>query len=72
MEKDDIRGWLVRLDERQRTIFNTLSRVENHLVKINGKVDAHELEINKFKTYGTVAVVLVPFCVHYVMKWILG
>jgi len=69
MKENDIRGWLVRLDERNRTIFNTLSRIENHLVKLNGKVEKHELDIVRFKTYGAVAVFIIPFSIHFLMRW---
>lgn len=69
MEKDDIRGWLVKLDERNRTIFNTLSRVENHLVKLNGRVDKNEIDIVRFKSYGAVAVCVIPIGIHIVMRW---
>ena len=34
----DILAMMVKFNERQRTIFNTLHRIEKHLEKLNGKV----------------------------------
>ena len=43
----DLYAMMVKLDERQRTIFHMLGRVEKHLEKLNGKLDNHDTAITK-------------------------
>tara|TARA_R110001592_G_scaffold202756_1_gene452351 strand:- start:1961 stop:2182 length:222 start_codon:yes stop_codon:yes gene_type:complete len=68
-QKDDILALLVKFDERQRTIFKTLTRVENHLAKLNSKVAEHERTLIELRTIGTVAVLIIPVIVSYVMRY---
>jgi len=68
-QKDDILALLVKFDERQRTIFKTLTRVENHLSKLNSKVAEHERTLIELRTIGTVAVLIIPVIVSYVMRY---
>ncbi len=69
MSKDkDIYGMMVKFDERQRTIFNMLARVEKHLEKLNGKVAQHETDLAKMQVWGTVAVVSFPIIVNVIMR----
>ena len=55
----DLYGMMVKFDERQKTIFNMLARVEKHLEKLNGKVANHETQLAKMQVWGTVAVVVI-------------
>lgn len=64
----DIFAMMVKFDERQRTIFNTLHRIEKHLEKLNGKVADHDTAIAKLQTVGTIAVVGIPIIVNIIMK----
>ena len=64
----DLYAMMVKLDERQHTIFNMLGRVEKHLEKLNGKVAEHETSLAKFQTIGVVAVVSVPIIVNVIMR----
>ena len=61
---------MVKFDERQRTIFNTLHRIEKHLEKLNGKVANHDTELAKMQVWGTVAVVSFPVIVNVIMRFI--
>ena len=66
----DLYGMMVKLDERQKTIFNMLARVEKHLEKLNGKVANHETQLAKMQVWGTVAVVSFPVIVNIIMRFI--
>ena len=68
MEKQDLYAMMVKFDERQRTIFNTLVKVEKHLEKLNGKVFEHESQIAKMQVWGTVAVISLPIIVNAIMR----
>ena len=61
---------MVKFDERQRNIFNTLHRIEKHLEKLNGKVANHDTELAKMQVWGTVAVVSFPVIVNVIMRFI--
>ena len=64
----DLFAMMVKFDERQRTIFNTLHRIEKHLEKLNGKVENHEKSIAKMQVLGTVAVVGLPIIINVIMR----
>ena len=64
----DLFSMMVKFDERQRTIFNMLGRVEKHLEKLNGKVARHETDLAKMQVWGTVAVVCFPVIVNLIMR----
>ena len=66
----DLYGMMVKFDERQKTIFNMLARVEKHLEKLNGKVANHETQLAKMQVWGTVAVVSFPIIVNIIMRFI--
>jgi len=66
--EQDLYGMLVKVDERQRTLFNMLARVEKHLEKLNGKVDSHEVTMAQLKVYGTIAIVTFPVIVNVIME----
>ena len=65
---DDLFAMMVKLDERQKTIFNMLARVEKHLEKLNGKVASHETALTKLQTVGAVAVISIPIIVNTIMR----
>tara|TARA_B100001094_G_scaffold332923_1_gene407343 strand:- start:633 stop:848 length:216 start_codon:yes stop_codon:yes gene_type:complete len=64
---DDLFAMMVKLDERQRTIFNTLHRIEKHLEKLNGKVADHDTAITKLQTVGAIAVISIPIIINVIM-----
>tara|TARA_R110001592_G_scaffold27006_6_gene100563 strand:+ start:380 stop:601 length:222 start_codon:yes stop_codon:yes gene_type:complete len=59
---------LTKLDERQITLFNNMKRIDMHLEKINGKVQQHEASLIIIKTYGTIALFVLPILVNIVMR----
>ena len=61
-------GMLVKLDERQKTLFNMMTRVEKHLEKLNGKVSEHDRTLAKVQVYGTIALVTFPVIVNIIME----
>lgn len=65
---DDIHGMMVKFDERQKTIFNMLSKIDKHLEKLNGKVAEHESRLVELKTVGGVALIALPIIVNVVMR----
>ena len=65
---DDLFAMMVKFDERQKTIFNMLARVEKHLEKLNGKVANHDTAITKLQTVGAVAVISIPIIVNVIMR----
>tara|TARA_X000001388_G_C2226341_1_gene121268 strand:- start:1142 stop:1357 length:216 start_codon:yes stop_codon:yes gene_type:complete len=66
--QEDLYGMMVKFDERQKTIFNTLIRVEKHLERLNGKVAEHETSIAKMQVWGGVAIVSFPLIINIVMR----
>jgi|TARA_R100000479_G_scaffold175620_1_gene127136 hypothetical protein len=69
-DEKDLYGMMVKFDERQKTIFNMLARVEKHLEKLNGKVANHETQLAKMQVWGTVAVVSFPIIVNIIMRFV--
>ena len=43
--REEVIRLLTSLDERQRTIFKHIERIDNHLEKLNGNVAIHEKEL---------------------------
>lgn len=68
MDFKDIHRQIVKLDERQRTIFNTLVRIERHLERINGQVSQHSNSITQIKTVGSIGVLVMPIIVTLIMR----
>lgn len=66
--EQDLYAMLVKLDERQKTLFNMMSRVEKHLEKLNGKVSEHDRTLAKVQVYGTIALVTFPVIVNVIME----
>ena len=66
--EQDTYAMLVKLDERQKTLFNMMTRVEKHLEKLNGKVSEHDRTLAKVQVYGTIALVTFPVIVNIIME----
>ena len=64
----NVYGMLVKLDERQKTLFNMMTRVEKHLENLNGKVSEHDRTLAKVQVYGTIALVTFPVIVNVIME----
>jgi len=61
---------LSRTEEQLKTLFKQYDKIERHLEKINGSVMEHQVDIAKVKTWGSVAVVIVPTVIHFIIKGI--
>ena len=59
---------LVKLDERQISIFKTLQRVEKNIDKINGQVQDNKTNLTKIGTIGSICVFVIPIVVSVVMR----
>ncbi len=66
--REEVIRLLTQLNERQKTIFNHLSRIDNHLDKLNGSVGEHEKQLTVFKTWGAVILITVPIIVNIMME----
>ena len=59
---------LVKLEERQISIFKTLQRVERNIDKINGQVQDNKTNLTKISTVGSICVFVIPIIVSIVMR----
>tara|TARA_R100000315_G_scaffold61751_2_gene41005 strand:+ start:775 stop:1011 length:237 start_codon:yes stop_codon:yes gene_type:complete len=59
---------LVKLEERQISIFKSIQRVEKHLDKLNGQVEENKTNLTKITTIGSVAVLVMPILVSIIMR----
>ncbi len=59
---------LVKLEERQISIFKTLQRVERNIDKINGQVQDNKTNLTKISTIGSICVFVIPIVVSIVMR----
>jgi len=66
--RTEVTARLVKLDERQISIFKGLQRIDKQLNGLNGKVDKHSIDIERIKTYGSFAVLIVPIVVSIFLK----
>ena len=66
--REEVIRLLTSLDERQRTIFKHIERIDNHLEKLNGNVAIHEKELTIIKTWGGVALFAMPIIINLIMK----
>ena len=67
-DRNDIMNYLVQLNERQKTIFNRLVKIEKRLDQINGKVAAHDGELTKGMTGGAFVVIVLPIVINYITR----
>ena len=61
---------LVKLEQRQISIFKILQRVEGSIDKINGQVQENKTNLTKISTVGSIAVITIPVIVSIVMRLI--
>tara|TARA_R100000664_G_C2739923_1_gene128571 strand:+ start:368 stop:595 length:228 start_codon:yes stop_codon:yes gene_type:complete len=66
--RDEVIRLLVKLNERQITIFKHLKRIDNHLEKLNGKVAEHESNLVQIKTWGAMGLIALPIIVNLIMR----
>ena len=59
---------LVKLEERQISIFKTLQRVEKHIEKINGQVQDNKTNLTKITTVGSIGILIMPVIVSIIMR----
>jgi len=59
---------LTKLNERQITLFNNMKRIDSHLARQNSKVEQHEKSLVVIKTYGSVALIILPIIVNIIMR----
>ena len=68
--RNDTTARLVKLDERQISIFKQLQRIDKHLEKLNNKVGSHDTDLTIVKTWGTVGVLVIPMIISIIMRLI--
>jgi len=61
---------LVKLNERQISIFKSLQRIDRHLEKLNGKVEKNESNVTIIKTWGAAMVFVIPIAITLIMRLI--
>ena len=68
--RNEVTARLVKLDERQISIFKSIQRIDRHLEKLNNKVDSHDTDLTIVKTWGAVGVLVMPIIVSIIMRLI--
>ena len=68
--RNEVTARLVKLDERQISIFKALQRIDKHLEILNNKVGSHDTDLTIVKTWGTVGVLVVPMIISIIMRLI--
>ena len=66
--RNEVTARLVKLDERQISIFKALQRIDKCLDKLSNKVDKHDIDLTVVKTWGSVAVLIIPIIVSIIMR----
>jgi hypothetical protein len=66
--REEVIKLLTTLNERQRSIFKRIERIDDHLEKLNGKVASHEKELTMIKTWGGVAMFAIPIIINIILK----
>jgi hypothetical protein len=67
---EEILEILIRSEERLKTIFNRVNRIENHLSELNGKVNDLEKFKIQIKSYWMLISVLTPLVITFILKMI--
>ena len=67
---EEILEILIRSEERLKTIFNRVNRIENHLSELNGKVNELEKFKIQIKSYWMLISVLTPLVITFILKMI--
>ena len=66
--RNEVTARLVKLDERQISIFKQLQRIDKHLEMLNSTVHTHDRDITVIKTWGAVGVLVIPIIMSIVMR----
>jgi hypothetical protein len=66
--REEVIRFLTKLNERQITIFHRVEKIENHMEMLNGKTNTNNVEIEKIKTWGGVALFAIPIIINLIMK----
>ena len=64
----EIMQHLTQLSERQFTLFKSMSKIEKHLDKINGRIVKHEKDIIVIETYGAIGLIALPIIINLIMR----
>ena len=67
---EEILEILIRSEERLKTIFNRVNRIENHLSELNGKVNELEKFKIQIKSYWMLISVITPLVITFILKMI--
>ena len=66
--RSSVAAMLVKLEERQISIFKSIQRVEKHLEKLNGQVDENKTNLIKIGTIGSIGILTIPIIVSIIMR----
>lgn len=66
--REEVIRFLTKLNERQITIFHRIEKIEIHLEKLNGRTTNNNVEIEKIKTWGGVALFAIPIILNLIMR----
>ena len=61
---------LVKLEQRQISIFKILQNVEKSMEKINGQVQDNKTNLTKITTVGSIGILIMPVIVSIIMRLI--
>jgi Mg2+ and Co2+ transporter CorA len=61
---------LVKLEQRQISIFKILQNVEKSMEKINGQVQDNKNSITQITTIGSIFVFIIPVIVSLILKFL--
>ena len=61
---------LVKLEERQISIFKAIQRIEKSYEKMNGRVDDNTTNLTKITTVGSVGILVMPIIISIIMRLI--
>ena len=59
---------LVKLGERQISIFKAIQRIEKNIDKMNSQVEENKTNLTKITTVGTVGILVMPIVVSIIMR----
>ena len=65
--REEVIRFLTKLNERQITIFHRIDKIEKHLGMLNGKTNSNNVEIEKIKTWGGIALFALPIIINLIM-----
>ena len=65
---DQILELCIKNDERLKTLFNSVNRIDKHLEKLNGKVAEHEKFKIQIKSFWVVISILTPLAFGFILN----